>query len=139
MNYKMKRFLPQYIIISLISLVIFIACEDSLSPSDIDRIIIPDENVSYSQYIQPVLTIHCSSSGCHDDVTRAADYSVTSWANVVYPGVVDPWNVETSRLVWRIEGLGVPIMPPVNSNVLFLNPNQIEGIKIWIKEGAKNN
>lgn len=135
----MKRFLPQYIIISLLLLVIFVACEDTLSPNDIDSVIIPDKNVSYSQYIQPVLTIHCSNSGCHDDVTRAGDYSVTNWANVVYPGVVDPGNVETSRLVWRIEGLGVPIMPPVNSNVLLLNPNQVNGIKTWIKEGAKNN
>lgn len=120
-------------------LVIFIACEDTLSPSDIDNVIIPDKNVSYNEYIQPVLTIHCSNSGCHDDVTRAGDYSVTNWANVVYPGVVDPGNVETSRLVWRIEGLGVPIMPPANSNVFLLNPNQVNGIKTWIKEGAKNN
>ncbi len=139
MNYKMNRFIPQYIIISLLLLVIFVACEDTLSPNDIDSVIIPDNNVSYSQYIQPVLTIHCSTSGCHDDVTSAGDFSVTNWANVRTPGIVDAGNVETSRLVWRIEGLGVPIMPPANSNVEFLNPNQREGIKTWIREGAENN
>ena len=139
MNYKMKRFYPQYIIISLILSVVFIACKDNITENDIDNTIIPKENVSYSQYIQPVLTLHCDTYECHDDGTRAGDYSVTNWANVAYPGIVDPGNVETSRLVWRIEGLGVPIMPPIGARVLPLNKNQVEGIKTWIREGAKNN
>ena len=139
MNYKMKRFLPQYIIISLLLLLISVACDDSLSSEYLDDIVIPSSDVSYNEYIQPVLNVKCGTSGCHDDGTRAGDYSVSNWANVVYPGVVDPGNVETSRLVWSIEGLGVPIMPPIGSIVRPLTKNQVDGIKTWIKEGAKNN
>ncbi len=139
MIYKMMRFSLQYIIISLLLVLIFTACDDSLSTQDLDNIIIPSENVSYNEYIQPVLNVKCAASECHDDGTRAGDYSVTNWANVVYPGIVDPGNVETSRLVWRIEGLGVPVMPPVGAIVRPLTKNQVNGIKVWIKEGAKNN
>ncbi len=139
MNYKMKRFLPQYIIISLLLLLIFVACDDSLSSEYLDDIEIPSSDVSYNEYIQPVFNVKCGTSGCHDDGTRAGDYSVSNWANVVYPGIVDPGNVETSRLVWRIEGIGVPMMPPIGSIVRPLTKNQVDGIKTWIKEGAKNN
>jgi hypothetical protein len=55
------------------------------------------------------------------------------------PGIVDPGNIETSRMVWRIEGIGVELMPPIGSLVLPLTKNQVEGVKTWIKEGAKNN
>ena len=139
MNYKMKRFFPQYIIISLSLLVVFIACDDSVSSKYLDNVVIPSSNVSYDEYIQPVLNAKCGTSGCHDDGTSAGDYSVSNWANVVYPGVVDPGNVETSRLVWRIEGIGVAIMPPIGATVAPLTRNQVDGIKTWIKEGAKNN
>lgn len=139
MNYKMKRFFPQYIIISLILLVILIACDDSVSSKYLDNVVIPSSDVSYNEYIQPVLNVKCGTSGCHDDGTRAGDYSVSNWANVVYPGIVDPGNVETSRLVWRIEGIGVGIMPPIGAIVAPLTRNQVDGIKTWIREGAKNN
>ncbi|MCF6270943.1 MAG: hypothetical protein L3J41_14595 [Melioribacteraceae bacterium] len=135
----MTRFLTKYIIFSLLLLLILSACDDSLSIQDLDNIVIPSKDVSYNEYIQPVLNVKCGTSGCHDDGTRAGDYSVSNWANVVYPGIVDPGNVETSRLVWRIEGLGVPVMPPIGSIVRPLTKNQVDGIKTWIREGAKNN
>ena len=135
----MKLIYPQIFISFLLILVTFIGCEDTITGSEIDKVVIPNENVSYSQYIQPVLNVKCATSGCHDDGTRAGDLSVTNWANVVIPGVVDAYNEQTSRLVWRIEGLGVDFMPPVNSIVGPLTPNQIKGIKTWITEGAKNN
>ena len=124
----------------LIILILLVGCDDTLNESNIDNIIIPDKNVSYNEYIQPVLTIKCSTSGCHDDETRAGNYSVTNWANVVTPGIVNPGDVETSILVWRIEGIGVEIMPPIGNLVSKpLNKNQIDGIKTWIEEGAKSN
>ncbi len=123
----------------LLFIVAIIGCKDTITNSDIDKIIIPDKNVSYNEYIQPLLNVKCSTSGCHDDATRAGDYSVTNWANVIMPGIVDPGNVETSRMVWRIEGIGVELMPPIGSLVMPLTKNQIEGIKTWIREGAKNN
>jgi len=135
----MKLFFPSIILLFVAS-VAFLSCDDTLNESNIDDVIIPDKNVSYNEYIQPVLTIKCSTSGCHNDESMAGGYSVTSWSNVVTPGIVNPGNVETSILVWRIEGIGVEIMPPIG-NLLSkpLTENQVEGIKTWIEEGAKSN
>lgn len=135
----MSQIYTRILIIFLLFLVTVIGCDDTLTSGYLDDVIIPDKNVSFSEYIQPVLTVKCSNSGCHDDGTRAGDYSVTNWANVVTPGVVDAGNAETSRLVWRIEGLGVEPMPPLGSTVRPLTKNQVEGIKTWITEGAQNN
>ncbi len=135
----MKLIFPTIILLFIAS-VIFLSCDDTLNESNIDNVIIPDKNVSYNEYIQPVLTIKCSTSGCHNDESMAGGYSVTSWSNVVTPGIVNPGNVETSILVWRIEGIGVEIMPPIG-NLLSkpLTENQIKGIRTWIEEGAESN
>lgn len=136
----MKQMIPKISIIALFLIIVFIGCDDTLNESNIDSVTIPDKNVSYNEYIQPVLTIKCSTSGCHDDESRAGNYSVTSWSNVVTPGIVNPGDVETSILVWRIEGMGVEIMPPIGALLSKpLNANQVNGIKTWIKEGAKSN
>jgi len=136
----MNQIFSKIVILILILIVVISGCDDTLNESNIDAVVIPDKNVSYSQYIQPVLTIKCSTSGCHDDESRAGNYSVTSWSNVVTPGIVNPGDIETSILVWRIEGMGVEIMPPIGALLSKpLNTNQVNGIKTWIKEGAKSN
>jgi len=139
MNRFWKKRFTIFILILITGIISLFGCDDNLTNSDLDKIIIPSKDVSYNEYIQPVLNVKCATSGCHDDGTRAGNYSVTNWANVVTPGIVDVGNVETSRLVWRIEGLGVPIMPPIGAIVAPLTKNQIDGIKTWIREGARNN
>jgi len=125
------------LVVVFASTVLFISCDDTITNNDIDKVVIPSENVSYAKYIQPVFNLKCTSSGCHNEESMAGGYSLTSWTSAVIPGIVDPGSVETSRLVWRIEGQGYPIMPPPTRG--YLTPNQVNGIKTWIKEGAKNN
>ncbi|MEW6702170.1 MAG: c-type cytochrome domain-containing protein [Bacteroidota bacterium] len=134
------------IIINIFFLVLFIAvlaysgCDDTTNISDLDSKVIPSQNVSYSQHIQPVLTAKCAVSGCHDDQTRAGNLSLTSYSNTTADYlVVAPGLPQNSKLVWSVEGTGGKIMPPIGSNVRPLTQNQIDGIKTWIKEGAKNN
>lgn len=99
---------------------------------------IPSSNVLFGKHIQPVFNVKCTSSGCHDDQTRAASLSLTSWTNSHVPGIINDYEPTTSRLVWAIEGqLGSNSMPPFGYP--GLTQNQITGIKTWIKEGAKNN
>lgn len=140
-NIKMSRKILVNITITLLfsSMIIYTACDDTITGEDIDKRVIPDENVSYSDHIQPVFNVKCATSGCHDNQSRAGGYSMTTWSNVLQPGVVDPYTPETSRLVWRIEGTGAPIMPPLTSGVRPLTENQTDGIITWIREGAKNN
>ena len=133
----MKYKLPiNFLFIAAFAAVFFIsACDDTSNITNINSVIIPAQNVSYSKYIQPVLSLYCDRSGCHDDQTSAGNLSVTSWSNVVKGSIVFPGIPETSHLVWVITGLSPnhPFFTPTP------NSNQINGIKTWIKEGAKNN
>jgi hypothetical protein len=52
------------------------------------------------------------------------------------PGVVVPNDPGNSGLVMRIEG-SIGARMPLNRNPL--NQNQINGIRTWIAEGARNN
>ena len=128
-------------ILLLFYLLLFTGCKDTVTGSeDIDKVIIPSSNVSFSQYIFPVFNVKCATSGCHDDATRAGDLSLTSWANAtIDPSVIFPGKPNNSKLVWAIEGQsGIAPMPPIGF-IRPLTPNQIQGIKTWIAEGAKNN
>lgn len=134
--FSLKKMKYKYLI--LITILFLLGCDDSQSVKDLDQIIIPSSNVSFSEHIFPVLNLKCTYSGCHNDESRAGNYSVTTWSNVVQPGVVNPGDTTTSRLVWAIEGqLGSAPMPPINYPALTIN--QIKGIKTWIAEGARHN
>lgn len=136
---KIKPAINIFLIFTLCSIMFMAACDDTINVSDLDNKKIPTSNVSYAEYIQPVLTAKCARAGCHDDQTREAGLSLTSWDNtrqnylVVAPGL--PQN---SKLVWSIEGTSGNIMPPLGYSSP-VNKNQIDGIKTWIKEGAENN
>ena len=133
-----KSFLYNILLASLFLLaILFISCDDAITNNHIDDVVIPSSNVSYAQYIQPVFNVKCTSSGCHDNESMAGGYSLTTWSSARIAGIVEPFTVETSRMVWRIDGLGFPIMPPPTKG--YLTANQREGIKTWIKEGAQNN
>lgn len=95
-------------------------------------------NVSYSKSIQPIFDSCCTSSGCHNDITRAGGTSLTSCSNAkADPTVVFPGEPDNSRLVWAIEGIGNYPMPPPGYELLTVE--QINVIRIWIKEGAECN
>ena len=134
----LKNILPLLLLLYLISLA---GCKDTVAGNeDIDSIIIPNSNVSFSKYIFPVFNVKCATAGCHDDGSRAGDLSLTSWANAtIDPSIIFPGKPDNSKLVWTIEGqAGIAPMPPIGF-VRPLTPNQIKGIKIWISEGAQSN
>jgi hypothetical protein len=133
-----KKIFP--LLISLFTIgFLFYACDDSISSADIENKIIPDSNVSYAEYIQPLFTIKCTSSGCHDDRTQSAGLSLTSYGFAVANyAMIAPGNPSNSKIVWAIEGNGARLMPPLGITKP-MNANQIKGIKTWIREGAQNN
>ncbi len=134
---KLKKFIFLNLIIIISSLII-IGCDDTTTNLELDKKEIPSSNVSFSQHIYTIINLKCNNSGCHDDQTKAGGISLTTWANITAdPSVVFPGEPENSRLVWSIEGVSSYPMPPIGYPTL--TKNQIEGIKTWIREGAKNN
>ncbi|MEE9431533.1 MAG: c-type cytochrome domain-containing protein [Melioribacteraceae bacterium] len=131
-----------YVILLVVLLaIIFISCDDTLINNQIDNIIIPSQNVSYDEYIQPLFTFKCNTSQCHNSADMAGGIDLTTWSGAIAdPSVVFPFQPESSRLVWAVEGIsGANPMPPIGAPVTPLTLNQVEGLKTWIKEGAEKN
>jgi len=93
---------------------------------------------SFSKDISQIFELKCVS--CHGNGGLDGGVDLTTWAGVVDPRIVIPGEADTSPLVWTIEQRpGFPIMPPRDSPFLPLTSKQIQGVKTWIDEGAKNN
>jgi mono/diheme cytochrome c family protein len=107
---------------------------DGDSPSNV---VFPTRDVSYQTHLQPLFDQACNSESCHGEGAHQSALKLTGWGNTVImtPGVVISGKPDASTLVLRIQGSG-GIMPPFGNR---LNQNQINGIRTWIVEGAKNN
>jgi len=138
MRVRMK---PLKIVLTLSLLAFVLSCKDENptgpegSPSNIA---FPTSNVSYSQHMQPLFNQACAFAGCHDAGTHQSPLKLTSWGDLVIalPGIVVTGQPDQSTLVFRIEGR-VGQRMPLGTNPL--NQNQINGIRTWIAEGARNN
>lgn len=124
-----------FVIISNLLILSLFSCDDTITSADIDNLVMPDSNVSYSLHIAPVFEAKCVS--CHNSANKQGGVDLSSWAaatsdyNIIFPG-----SDSTSILVWTIEGTySFPLMPPNER----LKQNHIEGIKTWIREGAQYN
>jgi hypothetical protein len=133
----MKKHLKKYSILLVTIIVILISqnCDDSLTSTDIDNIVMPDSNVSYGRHIAPVFEVKCVP--CHNDgrsdggVNLSSYVKATSDLSIIFPG-----SDSTSILVYTIERIPpYSPMPPGE----WLKRNHIDGIRIWIREGAQNN
>lgn len=116
--------------------VIVISCDDTVV-SDVD---IPSENVSYSEHIQPIFNNYCMSSGCHNTEDNAGGIRLTSYGELfAVPFLVIPGAAEESTLYLSVNGQTANIMPPPYGSSIPLTDNQIDGIRVWIEEGAEAN
>ena len=133
----MKKFYPRiYITLIVASLIVFAqSCDDSLTSTEVDNIVMPDSNVSYSLHIAPVFEFKCVQ--CHNSSRKEAGLDLSSWSTAtIDPSIIARGSDSTSILVWTIEGLPpYPLMPPTGRMV----DNHIDGIRTWIREGALNN
>lgn len=130
---KMSRY---FITLVLLVVILLISCDDNLNlPSDED---IPSTNVSYNKHIQPIFNARCATAGCHDDQTKAAGLSLTSYQSTTASYIfVFPGNPDASLLVLSVEGRSQYPMPPPGRPPL--TQKQIKAIRTWVAEGAKNN
>ncbi|MFZ1518297.1 MAG: hypothetical protein WAU11_05955 [Ignavibacteriaceae bacterium] len=130
-----------FFLIVIFTSLLLVSCDDTLTVEDIDNKIIPDQNVSFSQHIYPILQVKCAFSGCHASPNASNGLDLTTWSNVTAdPNIVFPGEPDLSRLIWAIEGNRPPIepMPPVGYS-RPVTTNQLKGIRTWITEGAQNN
>jgi hypothetical protein len=116
------------------------SCKDQIADPNVNPIVFPDANVSYSKHVDPLFQQRCAVSSCHAGSSAQAglDLLAPSYSSLInhQPRLVNPGTSNNSLLVQRIDGRLAPQMPYMSQP---LNANQISGIKKWIDEGAKNN
>lgn len=131
-----RNFYKYYFVLIATSLILFAqSCDDSLTNSEVDNIVMPDSNVSYSRHIAPVFEVRCVQ--CHNSSRKEAGLDLSSWLDATSdPRIIARGSDTTSVLVWAIEGIqSTPLMPPQGR----MKENHIQGIRTWIREGALNN
>ncbi len=103
------------------------------NPNDI---VFPDSNVSYQNHVQPLLSLSCAYTGCHNDETAAANLKLTNYfALFQHAGLVVPLKPDNSTLIQTLEGT----LPHRATYYQNATDAQKKGMRLWVKEGAKNN
>jgi hypothetical protein len=124
-----------YLLIFTFAALISQSCDDTVTSSEIDKLVMPDSNVSYKTHIAPVFEVKCVP--CHNSQRSEAGLDLSSWVNATRdPTIIFPGSDSTSILVFTIERIPpYAPMPPGE----WLKRNHIDGIRTWIREGAQNN
>ena len=116
------------------------SCKDQVTDPNVNPIVFPDANISYSKHVDPLFQQRCALGSCHAGSSAQAglDLFAPSYSSLInhQPRLVNPGASNNSLLAQRIDGRLAPQMPYMSQP---LNTNQINGIKKWIDEGAKNN
>ena len=129
-----RRIMLLYTIVVLGALLSPSCSDDGVTPGD--DIVFPAKDVSYMVSVQPFFNVRCATYSCHSDETHAGNLSLTSYLNLTArPGIVIPFDSKASLLIQRIDGR-LPHAPEVP---IIINSNQLDGIRTWVDEGAKDN
>lgn len=144
-----------FFLILITGLFIFFNCSDEGVSPDQKEYVIPDKNISYYKDLQPMFNGKCGfGSNCHspenknplvaglsfNDKQVFMDYVVSHSGKPLVdiskhqsqPHFAPLYEIVTTQY------FGLERQPPLSAGREPLNKNQTEGIKQWIKEGAKD-
>lgn len=133
---KMKKFSV------LILIVMFLGCESNSTGPDNSGKSAPTL-ATFSSIQQTVFSPTCASSSCHGGSRQPGLKSGQAYNNLVnkassaVPSMlrVKPGSSASSYLMKKLNGAGVPVMPPSGK----LSQATIDSIAAWIDNGALNN
>lgn len=96
------------------------------------------DTIYFVKEILPLIISNCTGTECHDDIDPEDGISLTNYANMMSAGIIKPGRPDGSDFYEVItETDPDKIMPPPGSG--SLTPEQINAIRIWIEQGARNN
>ncbi|MBI1185358.1 hypothetical protein GC194_13890 [bacterium] len=96
------------------------------------------DTVYFESEILPLLQSGCAKSGCHDASSRREGVVMDGYKNIINTGRVSPGNASRSKLYTVLISSGERMMPPYSGGGPFTQ-DQIDLVKKWIDQGAKNN
>lgn len=95
------------------------------------------DTVYFERDVLPVLISNCAMSGCHDPQSKQDGIILNNFENIIKTGEIRPGNPGESELFEVItEDKADKRMPPPPSSPL--SSSQIEIIRKWISQGARN-
>ena len=129
--------------VSLGLLLLVAGCQhESLAPPNLapDYISSPcsPDSAYFVRDVLPILASNCAVSGCHDASTRAEGVRLDHYQAVLQTAEVragDPDNSELFEVC--VETSPDKRMPPPPRSPL--SPGQVETLRRWIAQGARNN
>jgi Planctomycete cytochrome C len=95
------------------------------------------DTVYFQNKVLPLLNSGCAMSGCHDAITHKEGVNLTTYANIIATGGVQPGNPAGSELYKVLNKSGSDRMPPPPAAAFTQAQKDI--IYKWILQGAKNN
>lgn len=131
----MYPYRPTYLTLPAIAVVLLLSSCDSTTPVT---------EVSFSKEIQPILTQHCLQ--CHDEKgagTVASGLRLSNYETLLqgtkFGPVIKPGDSLSSTLIILVEGRANPSINMPHGNQTPLSNGQIQTLRQWIDQGARNN
>ncbi len=131
----MYQYRPPSLTLSAITTVLLLSGCDSTPPA---------AEVSFSKQIQPILTQHCLK--CHNEKgagTIASGLKLSSYEALLqgtkFGPIIKPGDSLSSTLIILVEGRANPSINMPHGNQPPLNDGQIQTLRQWIDQGARNN
>jgi len=107
--------------------------------------------VSFQADIVPLFyteNYHCGDSGCHGAPLISSDYSVSAYEDLFHRGLeakhkglctIRPGSPDESYLVWKIEARPEIEGARMPNTFPAMDPADIQLVRTWIAEGARDN
>lgn len=151
MYFRIKKLVSPLLTAILLLPVILLSCKhepEDLSPVNpgsgdtipviTDEPVCDPDTVYFQNDVLPILISGCGMSGCHDAETAQERVILTSYESVIRTGKITPGNPSGSKLYNVITtGESDDRMPPPPR--ASLTSEQIQLIRTWIEQGARNN
>jgi len=95
------------------------------------------DTVYFQNTILPLVVSSCATTDCHDQISHKDGVILTDYASIINTGEIKPGDPEDSEFFETLTDDGDDLMPPPPYN--SLNSEQVQLIRNWILQGAKNN
>lgn len=114
---------------------------DTTSTSDTTGIIIESncdpDTVYFVNTVLPLVVSSCGLTNCHDEASHRDGIVLTDYQSIITKGKIKPGDPGDSEFFETLTDGGEDRMPP--QPYARLDAEQIELLKTWIEQGAKNN
>ena len=95
------------------------------------------DTVYFQNTILPLVVSSCATTGCHDQASHKDGVILTDYASIIKTGEIKPGDPKDSEFFETLTDDGDDLMPPPPYDPL--SSEQIQLIRTWIEQGAKNN